>query len=278
MKIYLSSSKIIFAQEYNPHKPKTQHKFGFDLEKEKINTYSMRDRQKEILKAIITEFIQTAQPVGSKTIMIGYNFNISSATIRSDMAHLEEEGLLIQPHTSAGRIPTDLGYRTFVNELIDLERAKQQVKPTLEKLKSEFQKNKFKRQVQDAVHMLSHATTNVSFATLPDSRTFFLGLANVLKKPEFIDNPIQASQVVEVLEDNDNFIKTLSQLDINEKTEIFIGQENLIEQIQSCSMIVAKYRIEDYEGYIGLLGPTRMNYAYNSVILDEVIKLLQEND
>ena len=76
-------------------------------------------RQLKILEAIISDFIDTAQPVGSRTISKKYPLGISSATIRNEMADLEELGYLQQPHTSAGRIPSDLGYRLYVDSLVD---------------------------------------------------------------------------------------------------------------------------------------------------------------
>lgn len=234
----------------------------------------MKDRQKLILQAIINEFIQTAQPVGSKSILVSYNFDVSAATVRNEMAKLEKEGLITQPHTSAGRIPTDLGYRVFVNDIMDFEKVREQAKDTILDIQAQFRKNKLKRKVQEAVSILSNATTNVGFATLPESRTFYLGLSNVLKKPEFLSDPMQASQVVEVLENNDNFLQILSSLNISDQLEIFIGQENLLEQIQSCAMLIGRYKIDDYEGFIGILGPKRMNYPYNSVILQEVLNLI----
>lgn len=235
----------------------------------------MRERQRQILKAIIQEFIKSAQPVGSKTLLVGYNFQVSPATIRSDMASLEKEGLVTQPHTSAGRIPTDMGYRVFVDDLLDLDEARNLTKPLLEQVREKFIKEQAKKRIYDAVSILSEATQNISFATFPDSRTFYLGLSNVLKKPEFFQDPLQASQVIEVFEHNDNFLKTISSLNISQqKSEIFIGQENIIPEIQSCSMIISKYNHKDVEGYIGILGPTRMNYATNSVILEEISKLI----
>ncbi len=237
----------------------------------------MQDRQKQILTAIIKEFIQTAEPVGSKTIMVSYKFNVSPATIRSDMAELEKEGLLIQPHTSAGRIPTDAGYRYFVDDLMDYEQTKLQASSIVEEIRKEFNKDKLKRQIHDAVAILSKATNNISFATIPDSRTFYLGLSNVLKTPEFTKNPLQASQVVEVIEDRDNFLNFLNSLEnSDQKIQIFIGKENILEQIQSCSLILSRYTTKEYSGYIGIMGPTRMNYPYNTVILEEVLDLLTQ--
>jgi len=78
------------------------------------------ERKLKILQAIITDFIDTAQPIGSRTIAKKYDLGISSATIRNEMADLEEMGYLVQPHTSAGRIPSDLGYRVYVDNLMQL--------------------------------------------------------------------------------------------------------------------------------------------------------------
>ena len=80
-----------------------------------------RDRKLEVLRAIIEDFISTNEPVGSKALSDRHNLGVSPATIRNDMAVLEEEGLIAQPHTSAGRIPTDAGYRLFVDKLTELK-------------------------------------------------------------------------------------------------------------------------------------------------------------
>src|ERR671923_1462812 len=75
------------------------------------------ERQAAILRAVVREYIRTAEPVGSKHLVGTYNMNVSPATVRNDMALLEELGYLAQPHTSAGRIPTDRGYRWFVDSI-----------------------------------------------------------------------------------------------------------------------------------------------------------------
>lgn len=80
------------------------------------------DRKKKILQAIINDYIQSAEPVGSRTIAKKYDMGLSSATIRNEMADLEELGFLEQPHTSAGRIPSDKGYRLYVDELMEIDR------------------------------------------------------------------------------------------------------------------------------------------------------------
>jgi heat-inducible transcriptional repressor len=82
---------------------------------------AVEDRKLEVLRAIVEDFIATNEPVGSKALADRHNLGVSPATIRNDMAALEDDGLIAQPHTSAGRIPTDAGYRLFVDKLTDLK-------------------------------------------------------------------------------------------------------------------------------------------------------------
>ncbi len=79
------------------------------------------DRKLEVLRAIVEDYVQTHEPVGSKALVERHRLGVSSATVRNDMAALEEDGLIAQPHTSAGRIPTDKGYRLFVDNLTDIK-------------------------------------------------------------------------------------------------------------------------------------------------------------
>lgn len=232
------------------------------------------DRRTQVLKAIVQHFITTAEPVGSNTIIVSYKFEVSPATIRNEMASLEQEGLIFQPHTSSGRVPTELGYRKYVEEIADYDAAEKKAKKMLENVWTEYAAQKAKEKIYDAVNVLARAAGSVSFATIPGSKhTFFLGLSNVLKQPEFQD-PMRASQVIEVLENDNNFLDTLASLNVEEEPQIFIGQENILAQIQSCSIIVARYAIGDFEGFLGLLGPIRMDYAFNVALLKEIKKLL----
>lgn len=234
------------------------------------------DRKKKVLQAIINHFIDTAQPVGSQTILVSYRFHVSPATIRNDMMSLEEEGYIYQPHTSAGRIPTDKGYRLYVDEIADYKQARQDALQTLKKIQLEYKVEKVREELYDAVSLLARATNCASFATTPDNpRTFFLGMSNMLRQPEFSDNNVRASEVIEVLEQSDNFIKTLKTLAITDSARTFIGEENILPQIQSCSIIVCRYKKHGFEGYLGILGPKRMNYAYNIVLVEEIKKLLE---
>jgi len=236
-------------------------------------------RKQQVLKAIIQHFIDTAEPVGSNTVILKFNFHVSPATIRNDMAALEEEGLIFQPHTSSGRVPTDLGYREYIDEIADYDQARKEAVKVLSGLTDEYKKEKAKEFVYDAVKLLSRATNTASFATVPNSdRTFYIGLSNILREPEFMLDTIHASQVFEVFEHSDNFINTLKTLNVGESVRAFIGEENIIEQIQSCSIIVAAYNVRGYTGYIGLLGPKRMDHPLNMALLEQIKTLLENSN
>lgn len=236
------------------------------------------DRKIQILGKVIEHFIQTAQPVGSKTIILTYHFDVSPATVRNDMAALEREGLIMQPHTSAGRVPTDKGYRLYVDQLADFDQARVLAHDTLSELRAVSEKNHAKQRVQEAVQLLNRATPNVAFATIPaNDRTFFMGFSKLLRQPEFMEAPMQASQVMEVMEDGQQFLTGLKSLGIDTETRILIGPENILEGIESCSMIVTAYDVDGYQGYIGVLGSKRMPYALNSALVTEVRDLLESN-
>ena len=227
------------------------------------------ERKFHILKAIIENFIISAEPVGSKFLLEKIDMDISPATIRNDMATLEKMGLLYQPYTSAGRMPTTQGFRMYVDDMMNeyLERESAQKVLAIDAVKKQAMDDS----LYYAVSLLSRTCGNVVFATIPElGKAYYLGLSNILKTPEFYQS-IEAYTVVKILEDKDKLIELLSELPLDEKTRVFIGEENIIEEIQSCSLIVTKFMAPNVgEGVIGILGPKRMNYAFNIAALEQV--------
>ena len=234
----------------------------------------MDPRKQKILKAIVEKFIETAMPIGSKLIYEEYDLDVSPATIRNEMAILEREGYIVQPHTSAGRVPTSQAYRLFVNQLKFNLQLLNKAKKDIELMHRERDLNKAKEKLHEMVSILAHVTGNVCFATVPDNkRLFFMGISNVLRQPEFRSDPSRATQVIEVLENR--FSELLSQLKIDDKPSLYIGEENIIPEIQSCSLLVQCYNYKGFKGVMGILGAIRMNYAYNLAALKSAIDLLQ---
>lgn len=235
----------------------------------------MNSRQAKLLQAIIDQFIQTALPVGSKRLLESSEFPVSSATIRAEMSFLETEGFLAQPHVSAGRIPTVKGYRLYVQEFMKPTVAERAVRSRFDKLREQYFQNKDRERAYEAVALLAHMIQNVSFATVPHrDRVYYMGLSNALRQPEFQHDAKLMSGVVEVLEQG--LTDLLSKIEVGDKVSYMIGEKNLSQSIESCSLMVTRYRIRDQYGVIGILGPTRMDYAYNTVALDMVASMLRD--
>lgn len=129
----------------------------------------LSSRKKEILKAIIKEYIITAEPIGSRTISKKYILDVGSATIRNEMADLEEMGLIRQPHTSAGRIPSDKGYRFYVDTLMDIQEVP---KGLSRKIKETYmaQKQEMQEIIQITSRVLSDLTKYTALVASPKVR------------------------------------------------------------------------------------------------------------
>ncbi|MDA1208566.1 MAG: hypothetical protein O2904_00865 [bacterium] len=234
----------------------------------------MNERQSKLLVTIINQFIQTAIPVGSKKLVESGLFDCSSATIRNEMLQLEDEGFLEQPHISAGRVPSAKGYRAYVQAHMEPAKKERTIMKQFEILKSHYFQRKDQERAYDAVAMLSHMIPNVAFASVPHKdQVFYLGLANVLRQPEFLADPRLASGVAEVLENHLSAL--LEEVTVDDHVRYYIGEEDVLPQIQSCSLMAVEYTMRGERGVLGILGPMRMDYSYNTVALTLASDLLR---
>ncbi|PIZ74081.1 hypothetical protein COY07_01025 [Candidatus Peregrinibacteria bacterium CG_4_10_14_0_2_um_filter_43_11] len=235
----------------------------------------MDPRQQKILEAIIEVFVKTGIPVGSKHIYETYAFNVSPATIRNEMALLEEEGYITQPHTSAGRVPTGQAYRLLVDQIQPDRPLINRVRQDLSRIRYERSLEIAKEKLYDIVGILSIATRNVSFATLPEvERVFYLGIGNILKKPEFSRDPQKTTRIVERLEGD--LYNLLNEIEISEEGIVYIGEENILPEFQSCSLLAIPYSYNGFKGILGILGSTRMDYAYSVAALKASLEFLSD--
>lgn len=231
---------------------------------------ALTKRQEGILFSIIEEYAELAAPVGSVTL--AKLFQVSSATIRAEMARLEEAGYIAQPHTSAGRVPTDAGYRYYVNTLSEhpenLEHlAPIEHKPTVDEHAYdrsnrvlEVRINSQARAdfaIRGAVDSLVDLTGNLGLATIGD-QLYISGISRLFTQPEFLDNQ-RVQSVAKLL---DNLEPWLREAAPGQPLNIFIGQENPIGKTSQVSLIISRFRSPYSDrSYIGVLGPTRQNYA-----------------
>ncbi len=217
------------------------------------------ERQRQILCQIIEEYAETASPVGSMTM--AKLFGVSPATIRSEMARLESFGLIAQPHTSAGRVPTDAGYRYYVNHLGEINQPqveKSSVDRGVHALSVRINsQSRADSAIKGAVDSLVELTGNLGLATI-GGQLYLSGISRLFTQPEFVDiNRVQA--VAKLL---DNLEPWLREAAPGEPLNIFIGHENPIGKTSDVSLIISKFRSPFSDNsYIGVLGPTRQNYA-----------------
>ncbi|MBW6440458.1 hypothetical protein K0B03_00275 [Patescibacteria group bacterium] len=235
----------------------------------------MESRQEIILTAIIKEYVSSAIPVGSSLIFEKYNLNVSSATIRAEMMELENCGYLYQPYTSAGRIPTDQGFRYFVDELMKDKKLTQKEQNSLqvEVLKLKAQNRMLAR---TTAKLLSQMSDNLAVSGVIGSDDFQkAGLQRLFSKPEF-QNSDSVCRVAEVLDYIDESIDALSnELKNKSEVEVYIGKENPICAVDECSMVISKYSLESgEEGLLAIIGPKRMKYSHNVSLIDYLKKLL----
>lgn len=218
----------------------------------------LSERQSQILNTIVDEYINTAMPVSSGVLFDKGLFDVSCPTIRNEMADLTDMGYLAQPHTSAGRVPTERGYRFFVDELILMEQGKSDMRFREPKNMSKAPRKK----IMEMARELSQSTNDlVIFIDEEDGELKYLGLKKVLRNPEFSTHEAVLS-ILEELERFENYIDGVQKYLTRDLT-IFIGSENPFFENSEYSMIST--RIND--GLIALLGPMRMRYKINLSLL-----------
>ena len=316
----------------------------------------LSSRKTKILEAIVMDYIATAEPIGSRTIAKKYDLGISSATIRNEMSDLEEMGLIKQPHTSSGRVPSDQGYRLYVDNLMqhrpltdeetmflqrmimnnihhvdylmqetakalahltqyaaivsepqekkaaikhvqlmpmdersilviwvtDTKAVKNKIlfvqEPpdydtltTLSKILNNMLQNKtievIDRQTVSSLleqfgsnaHLLMPVLGVLADALKAESQIYTSGVNNFLAFPEFADrNKVQA--VFQALEDGEMLVTLFGRKPADD-VQIIIGAENQMESLQNCSVVRANFNVGNQDGIIGIIGPTRMDYA-----------------
>ena len=218
----------------------------------------MTERQFQILSAIIEQHAEIAAPVGS--VMLAKLFGVSSATIRSEMARLEEMGFIEQPHTSAGRIPTDTGYRFYVNSLNEsgvhqqplIDRSARAIEARVNPYA-----DRADRAIRSAVDSLVELTQNLGIATIGEE-LYMSGIGNLFSQPEFL----RADHTQAMARLLDNLEPWLREAAPNEPLNVYIGGENPIGKTSGAALIISRFRSPFSDNsYIGVLGPTRQSYG-----------------
>lgn len=219
----------------------------------------MTSRQKQLLAAIIEEFISTAQAVGSLSLQESHGFRVSPATIRNEMKALVDEGYLSKQHSSSGRIPTTLGLRYFLQELTQELQDPDIV--TQEEVKRSLHVARFSKEelIREALKFLSEYSGNAAVA-LVDKEIYYAGLAEMLNIPELqeIDN---LRSLLTVLEDYAMLAKIFNKNHSTDEVKVLIGEEAGLDAFNPYAVVFAQLRLHGgKQGYLALVGPNRMNY------------------
>lgn len=339
-----------------------------------MSEYNLNDRERAVLAVLIDHYVRTAEPVGSRTIATRYNLGVSSATVRNTLADLEERGFVAQPHTSAGRIPTDAGYRFYIDKLLKSEKLSQgdrekirrdlsvdfsaledileQTSRVLARISTQlgvtigpkFEQGVLTRieilpvaenrllvilmvksgavrtvlaeidrdvrdiELADTVALLNEKLCGLNLreikstirerlrdtgrgnpqlvklfmenhdAVLDDTRenNFYSdGTINILQKKEFQD-PRKLREFLTLLEERKSLMALLNREPQAEGIMVTFGTESDIEGISGCAVVASSYQAGNVSGKVGIIGPTRMQYAKLMPVVEYTAKILSE--
>lgn len=223
--------------------------------------HNLTQRQVETLKNIIEEYIETAEPVGSVTLEKKYNLSASPATIRNEMVRLSNLGYLKKPHSSSGRVPTPLGMKFYVQELM-----KEKELSTVEEVRLKEQvwdeREESYKCLREVVKTLAAKTGTLAVATMENGPMFVAGHANILNMPEFFDIRV-TQELLRILDEDEFFHELFGQNTGDREVHILLGDE-LGSRLQGpYGFVYTRYETPLHStGEIGVLGPVRLNYPY----------------
>ncbi len=234
----------------------------------------MKERKKAILSAIINEHVGSmGKTVPSKALVDKYDLQLSSATIRNEMADLEEEGLIYQPHTSAGRVPTEKGWQYYIeNFLVEKEPTKGDMTLLQKALHKRKEADK-EVAVKEVARTLAQLSQNAVFVGFNPDNVYYTGLSNLFNKPEFKDIDL-IRNMTEIVDHLDDVIVQLFNK-VTDNPRVLVGSENPFGS--ECSTIFSAYQFgSEQPGLIGVLGPMRMNYEDTYALVHFTKKLFSD--
>ena len=218
------------------------------------------ERQKSILETIVQEYFLTAVPVSSGQLVEKYKLGVSPATVRNEMAELEEEGLIYQPHTSAGRIPTQAAYELLLAGYAGKY-------PALDKKEKELLEKSLGKSGSDfrqAAKSLAELSNGAVFWAFNKNDLYHTGISNLFSQPEFgrLEMVCDASATIDRLEEIiDGVFERLP-----EGLRVMVGSNNPFGDF--LSVVLVKYKLGNVSGLFGIIGPLRMDYRHNLALVD----------
>jgi heat-inducible transcriptional repressor len=235
----------------------------------------LSDRQIQILRAIVEEYSQTAQAVGSEKLDRKYGLGVSPATIRNEMVTLAEMGYLSQPHTSSGRTPTPKAIKFYISELMrerDISVAEEvAVKEQMWDYRAQLD-----NLLRQATRVLSEKTGMLGVAATDDQRVYHSGYAHILDIPEFFDIDVTKGVLNLIDEVNELWGILEAQPASEESVRILIGEDLGAASFTPVGMVCAPFHAGGHNGSLGVIGPSRLNYPYVIPLVRYLGRLVNE--
>ncbi|MBP9827960.1 DeoR family transcriptional regulator [Patescibacteria group bacterium] len=237
----------------------------------------MDSRRERILKCIVDEYVRTAEPVSSKQVCERADLDCSPATVRNDMAALEEAGYIAQPHTSAGRVPTEKAYKHYIASYVGpaTGTATKPARPAVQ-IRVTLRIQPRQKSSEERMHEIGLALAQASgdavmlATTRPWSET--VGIANLLRKPDFQE--VQARlALADSLEKLDATLRGMAKT-TREDVQIILGSDSPFGPALA-SVVIGHTLPDGGRGVMGIVGPMRMDYAHNAALLMHAKRLIE---
>lgn len=227
----------------------------------------MEERKQRLLSSIIAQYIEFAEPVGSGLIVEKYNLNVSPATVRNEMMELEREGYIYQPHTSAGRVPTEKGYKFYVENFLNRD-LNNNLKKRIFKIYEQDEPDEIK--IKSMAKKIAQESNEAVIIAFEAMNIYYTGLSNLFSQPEFNEHRLVCN-LSAVIDKMDEVIYKCYNYG-NENVDILIGEDNPFDSY--CSAIMTKVTHKNLALFMCLLGPMRMDYNKNVGLLEYAREIL----
>lgn len=234
---------------------------------------NLNDRQIQILKAVIEEYMETAMPVGSETLDKKYNLGVSPATIRNEMVKLVQKGFLKQLHTSGGRNPTPKALKFYIENIVKPKELSVAEEVAVKQKVWDY-RHELNKLLKESTAILSERTKALSLITTEEGDLYYAGTAYILQMPEFYNIDL-TRRLFFLLEEFDYWNKLFYE-DFPNDFRVMVGNE-MGEHMEPCSLVCAKFKIPGHgRGTISVIGSNRLNYGYVIPVVKYIGNLLTE--
>jgi heat-inducible transcriptional repressor len=235
---------------------------------------ALTDRQINILKALIEDYIETAEPVSSDALDKKYNLGVSPATIRNEMASLAYDGFIKKPHVSAGRVPTPMGLKFYIQNLLETRPVSVAQEVSVKEHVWDH-RQEVDKLITEATSQLARMTNSLAVTISPDQELNWSGVANILDFPEFWDIDLTHA-LLALLDDASFWQKLTDQVHGEARVSVLLGDDFGNQILEPCGFVFTKFSLGAKEYTIGIVGPGRCPYRKIIPLVDYFGRLISE--